>query len=111
MKKIFKNCTIHFAPLEGFTDDPFRITVSNEFVGWDTLFTDFLRVPTVGNYPDRVIVEHFGQKSFNDPKIKEKTVLQILTTPSAQTEFTIKQIEGLGFKWIDLNLGCPSRTV
>ncbi len=97
--------------MEGFTDESFRLAVIKSFGGWQHYFTDFLRVPTVGNYPDRVIIDHFGKECFKNQELKNQTVLQLLTTPIAQTEYTVKQINGLGFKWVDLNLGCPSRKV
>ncbi|RLA67043.1 MAG: hypothetical protein DRQ88_04635, partial [Epsilonproteobacteria bacterium] len=81
------------------------------FPEWDRFSTDFLRVPTVGHFNDKFIINHFGSSVYQDEALKGKTTFQILTTERAQTEQTLKSIEMLGFEHIDLNLGCPSRKV
>jgi len=106
-----KEHSLLFAPLEGVTDETYRLAVMKVFPEWDRFSTDFLRIPTVGHFGDKLIINHFGTSVYNDPSLKEKTTFQILTTKRAQTEQTLKSIENLGFKHIDLNLGCPSRKV
>lgn len=52
-----------------------------------------------------------AQEYLKDDPYCQKTVLQILSTPKSTTAYNIKQIASLGFRWIDLNLGCPSKQV
>jgi tRNA-dihydrouridine synthase len=102
---------LSLAPMEGVTHAPFRQAFEEMFPEWDALYTDFLRLPNVGHYRDLHIKEHFGVKLLEDPIHRQKTAFQILTTPSANTEYSVKQIADLGIHWLDLNLGCPSPTV
>ena len=97
--------------MEGITDESFRLALHKTYPEWDYYATDFLRCPSVGVYPDKKIRSHFGNTAINSQEIKDKTIYQILTSPNALTEITVKQILDHGFKWIDLNLGCPSKTV
>jgi len=97
--------------MEGITDEPYRQSIQEAFPEWSYLSTDFLRIPTQGEYSTKKIIEHFGERTFNNPKLKKKTAFQILTTTKANTQPHIKKIEELGFDHIDLNLGCPSKKV
>ncbi len=100
-----------FAPMEGITDEPYRMAIQEAFPEWSYLSTDFLRIPTNGEYSEKKIMEHFGEKIFQQTKVKNKTAYQILTTARANTIPNILKIESLGFDHLDLNLGCPSRKV
>jgi tRNA-dihydrouridine synthase B len=106
-----KEKSLLFAPMEGVTDGDYRKTIQELYPEWDMLACDFLRISSVGNYPDKHVIKHFGRESYEDPKLRAKTIYQILTSENANTEFAVKQIDRLGFKWLDLNLGCPSKTV
>ena len=44
---VFPEKSLLFAPMEGITDEPYRIAMLKTFPEWDQFFTDFLRVPTV----------------------------------------------------------------
>lgn len=107
----YKENSILFAPMEGITDAPYRLAIAKEFPQWDHHFSDFLRIPTNSTYSKEFIIEHFGAEVFNTPNFYQKTTLQILTTPIAQTQSNLKNICELGFKSIDLNIGCPSKKV
>lgn len=111
MLKPVKEKSLFFAPMEGITDEAYRLAVMKCFPEWDYFATDFLRVPTEGRYTNNHILEHFGPSVFADETLRNKTIFQILTTPRAQTERTVGQIHDLGFEWLDLNLGCPSKRV
>jgi tRNA-dihydrouridine synthase B len=100
-----------FAPMEGITDEPYRMAIQEAFPEWGYLSTDFLRIPTQGEYSEKKIMEHFGERTFSNTKVKNKTAYQILTTAHANTVPNIHKIEALGFDHIDLNLGCPSKKV
>ena len=108
---MFKPDSIHFAPMEGITDPIYRSATAKLYPEWDSFCTDFLRLPSVGHYKEKHIIRHFGESIFNNPKIMQKTTLQVLAAPQSRTAQTIKVISNLGFDKINLNIGCPSKTV
>ena len=105
------NGSLFFAPMEGITDEAFRKTILQLYPEWDYLATDFLRVPSAGKYPVKFVVRHFGNDLSELDWIKNKTMFQILTSHRAFTMEMVKDIVGLGYPWLDINLGCPSNTV
>lgn len=107
----FPKGSLFFAPMEGITDEPYRNAIQQAFPEWSYLSTDFLRIPSQGEYSEKKIMEHYGEKTFASKQVKNKTAYQILTTAHANTAIHIRKIEALGFDHIDLNLGCPSRKV
>ncbi len=108
---VFPEKSLLFAPMEGITDEPYRIALMKTFPEWDHFFTDFLRVPTVGKVNEKLILEHYGERIYHNPEWRKKNSFQILTTPRAQTEAVIDILESLKFHHLDLNLGCPSKKV
>lgn len=106
-----KKHSLMFAPLEGITDEHYRQVIYELYPEWDTQSCDFLRVPTPSPYPKKHIIKHFGKEIYAGGELKDKTIYQILTSPGAYTQKTVEDILELGFNWIDLNLGCPSKTV
>ncbi len=101
---------IFFAPMEGVTDDTYRNVIEKLYPEWDYLACDFLRVPTVGRYPTKHLLKHFGKRTFHS-ELRNKTLYQILTSTNANTEQTVQDLEEIGIEWLDINLGCPSKTV
>lgn len=108
---VFPPESLLFAPMEGITDEPFRIAMLKTFPEWDQFYTDFYRIPTVGKINEKMILEHFGTHIHENIGWRKKNSLQILTTPRAQTREAIEIIEALEFDHLDLNIGCPSRKV
>ncbi|MCO4755977.1 MAG: tRNA-dihydrouridine synthase family protein [Bacteriovoracaceae bacterium] len=107
----FGEKSLLFAPMEGITDIHYRETILENYPEWDFVSTDFLRAPSVGPYPPKHVLKHYGKSSYEDLEKRRKTIYQMLTTEDALTEDTVSKIRGFGFKWLDLNLGCPSKTV
>lgn len=103
--------SLMFAPMEGVTDEAYRITIAEQYPHWDTYSCDFLRVPSTAPYPIKHIKKHFGNHIYERKEIFDKSIYQILTSPIAHTQVTVQEIEKLGNTWLDLNLGCPSKTV
>jgi tRNA-dihydrouridine synthase B len=103
--------SLFFAPMEGITDELYRLLILKQFPEWDFVATDFLRVPAAGHYTKDFIRHHFGETSFESSNFFEKTFFQILTSEKAFTKETVQTIHQIGFTWLDLNLGCPSKTV
>lgn len=106
-----KEKSLFFAPMEGVTDAYFRKTVQDLYPAWDYLATDFLRIPSAGHYPTKHLVKHFGVDLINNPIHKNKTLYQILATENSHIENVLEHLTELEFKHVDLNLGCPSKTV
>jgi tRNA-dihydrouridine synthase B len=108
---VFPKKSLLFAPMEGITDEAYRIALMKTFPEWDQFFTDFLRVPTVGKITEKMIIEHYGERILKNPKWRKKNSFQILTTPRAQTLAVVEILESLKMDHLDLNLGCPSKKV
>jgi tRNA-dihydrouridine synthase B len=100
-----------FAPLEGITDECYRLMMFKLYPEWDSMSCDFLRVPNPSPYPQKHIIKHYGRSIYEHNEYKNKNIYQILTSPGAYTQRTVNDIQELGFEWLDLNLGCPSKTV
>lgn len=103
--------SLFFAPMEGITDSFYRNMLFKYYPDWDYMACDFLRISSVGIYPDKHIIKHYGIAAYQDEKQREKTIYQILTSENALNNIHIEKIKNLGFKWLDINLGCPSKTV
>jgi len=108
---VFPKNSLLFAPMEGITDEPYRIAMLKTFPEWDQFFTDFLRVPTVGKVTDKMIMEHYGPRIYANEAWRKKNSFQILTTARAQTRLVVDIIESMKLDHLDLNLGCPSKKV
>ncbi|MGZ3788146.1 MAG: tRNA dihydrouridine synthase [Bacteriovorax sp.] len=108
---VFPRKSLLFAPMEGITDEPYRIAMLKTFPEWDQFFTDFLRVPTVGKITEKMIMDHYGPKIHSNPLWRKKNSFQILTTPRAQTLAVVEILEAMKMHHLDLNLGCPSKKV
>ncbi|WP_157868305.1 tRNA dihydrouridine synthase [Halobacteriovorax marinus] len=113
MRKLpFKERSLLFAPMEGVTDEPYRIAIERAFPEWDYLCTDFLRVPTVGSFSTQKIIGHYGEKVLSTPELRKKTGFQILTSYRAQTKEMVSRLNSIEeIEHLDLNLGCPSKKV
>ena len=108
---VFPKKSLLFAPMEGITDEPYRIAMLKTFPEWDQFFTDFLRVPTVGKINEKMVMEHYGPRIHANHNWRKKNSFQILTTPRAQTKAVVDILESMKMHHLDLNLGCPSKKV
>lgn len=108
---VFPKKSLLFAPMEGVTDEPYRIAMLKTFPEWDQFFTDFLRVPTVGKITEKMIMEHYGPRIHAEESWRKKNSFQILTTARAQTQAVVEILESMKMHHLDLNLGCPSKKV
>ena len=106
---VFPEKSLLFAPMEGITDEPYRIAMLKTFPEWDQFFTDFLRVPTVGKITEKMLMEHYGPRIHANEFWRKKNSFQILTTPRAQTLLVTEILESMKMHHLDLNLGCPSK--
>ena len=95
------------APMEGITGHTFRRVHAECFGALDRYYTPFLPPPRVG-YP-------FGGKTFKevDPANNEglNVIPQLLTKNADEFVWAARQLAELGYREVNLNLGCPSGTV
>ena len=96
----------YLAPMEGVTTEIFRRAYHKFFRPMDKYFTPFL-------------VPH-TKKGFNASELREilpennegmYVVPQILTNNAQDFLRTVKKLEDYGYQEVNLNLGCPSKTV
>ena len=100
-----------FAPLEGITDPIFRQTILELYPEWDYFFTDFWRVPRSKKISRKSLLAHLGENIHANANWRDKHVFQILACQNANLEAAAQSIADLGIKWLDLNIGCPSKVV
>lgn len=97
---------IYFAPLEGITGYVFRRVYHEFFGGVDVYYTPFIAT----NQKHKM-----RNKELNDilPEHNEGLTLipQILGNNASDFVATANFIHGMGYDTVNLNLGCPSRTV
>lgn len=97
---------IYFAPLEGITDSIFRNTFEKYYGGIDKYYTPFLSPNSTYKFTTREF-NHINPEK-NDIN---KTVPQLLTNKAEHFLWAVEEIQKLGYKEINFNLGCPSGTV
>lgn len=96
----------YFAPLEGITNYRYRKIHNKYFNGIDKYFIPFLN-PTINGITKK-------EKREVDPKNNPsnvKVVPQIISKNPVETIRLINYLKELGYDEININLGCPSRTV
>lgn len=97
---------LYLAPLEGITGWIYRRALHQCFGGFDKYFVPFIRPNQKG---------HFSAREKKDilPEHNEGmyTVPQILTNSAEDFLRTAEKLSGYGYEEINLNLGCPSKTV
>jgi len=105
-KGAIRYMNFYFAPMEGLTGYIYRNAHNDFFNNIDKYFSPFI----VANQS-----ESFKSREINDilPENNQGLVLipQLLTNNAKDFIHTSKKIKLLGYNEINLNLGCPSRTV
>lgn len=96
----------YFAPMEGLTGYIYRNVHKSFYNNIDKYFSPFI----VANQNEK-----FKTRDINDilPENNQGLVLipQLLTNNAKDFIYTSKKLKQLGYNEINLNLGCPSRTV
>lgn len=97
---------LYLAPLEGVTGWIYRSAVHECFGGFDKYFIPFIKPNQKG---------HFSAREKKDIGVDNNkgmyAVPQILTNCAEDFVETAKRLEQYGYKEINLNVGCPSKTV
>ena len=94
---------IYLAPMEGITTYIFRNAFEKYYGGVDKYFTPFLTASHLKGREKRDVLPDNNRVS--------QLVPQILTNDSELFIKIALQLEELGYKEVNLNLGCPSGTV
>ncbi len=96
----------YFAPMEGITGYLYRNAYDTFFPNIDKYFSPFIVTNQYGNFKTREITDIL-------PENNQEMVLipQLLSNNAKDFINTVKKIKELGYEEINLNLGCPSRTV
>lgn len=106
MRIIMDNKKFYFAPLEGITWYLYRNAHNLFFPGIEKYFAPFIVASKR---------EEFNAREFNDltpeHNVGIRLIPQILTNKADDFLHTAKRLEDLGYREINLNLGCPSGTV
>ena len=92
---------IHFAPLQGHTDDVYRRTHHSLIGGIHRYYTPFVRVEAGGiRSKDRRDI---------DPKNNAGVPVtpQLIFSSLKELQYLTAEVEALGYQSIDLNMGCP----
>lgn len=97
---------IYFAPLEGITGYIQRQTFATHFGCVDKYFIPFIQPKQHGHFTSR---EKKDMAPENNAGIT--AVPQLLTNSVHDFLLTIEKLRELGYTEVNLNLGCPSRTV
>lgn len=96
----------YFAPLEGLTDSIFRQLHSRYFPGLTRYYTPFFS-PTV----HRTLTPKERRELPPADSLSYEAVPQILTKNPEDFLWLAQQCRELGYREVNLNLGCPSGTV
>jgi tRNA-dihydrouridine synthase len=94
------------SPLQGFTDFKFRNTFNKHFGGIDTFYAPYIRLN-----------DNLEMKSSNFRDILpvnnsvSELIPQVLTNDAEEFLIVVKDVQELGYKELNWNLGCPSPTV
>lgn len=96
----------YLAPLEGITTHIFRRTYHKYFYPMDKYFTPFLSPHTKREFNTREQKDILPE---NNPDMY--VVPQILSNDAEGFIRTAKKLKDFGYREINLNLGCPSKTV
>lgn len=97
---------LYLAPLEGITGWIFRRALHECFGGFDKYFVPFIRPNQMGHFSARE-----KKDILSDHNEGMYTVPQILTNRPEDFIRTAAKLKEYGYGEINLNLGCPSKTV
>ena len=97
---------IYCAPMEGVTRAVFRQAHHDLFGGCDSYITPFLAPSADGVFSEKELREVLPEACAGVP-----TVPQLLTARPEHFFWAAENMAELGYRQVDLNLGCPSGTV
>lgn len=92
---------IYLAPIQGFTDFVYRSAYAEVFSSIDAFFIPYITVK------DNQLPKKYNKEIFPQNNLQNKVIPQVLVKDASEIIFLSKIIEDLGYKEINLNLGCP----
>ena len=102
MRKAVK-MDISLAPMEGITTYIFRNAIDKYYGGIDRYYTPFITASHLKGRELRDVCPENNQGM--------RTIPQILTNDAELFLLIVKQLAAIGYREVNLNLGCPSGTV
>lgn len=96
----------YFAPMEGIVHHVYRTAHAECYRGIDQYFAPFIVADQTSGF-----MEKDRNDILPDHNTKYKLIPQILTNNASDFIHTAKKIAAFGYEEINLNLGCPSKTV
>ncbi len=102
--KSAKNSLVGLSPLDGVTDEPFRL-VQCQIAKPDLIYTEFVSAEGIA---------HGAKKLYNTLKyseIERPIIAQLFGKEPSSFFIAAQKIIELGFDGIDINMGCPAKTV
>lgn len=97
---------VYLAPMEGITGYLYRQAVHQHFGGFEKYFVPFIRATENGRFSARDKNNIVPENS-----VGMRTVPQILANNADYFLHTANLLSEYGYREINLNLGCPSKTV
>ena len=97
---------IYFAPLEGITGYVFRNAYAKYYGGVDKYFTPFITPHT-----KKLMNSREKRDILPENNIGVRIVPQVLTNKTEELIDICERLKEYGYHEVNLNLGCPSRTV
>ena len=96
------SCTLLSSPLQGFTDFKFRNAFNHYFGGIDTFYAPYIRLD------GKLLIKSSYQRDLQpDNNNTLEVIPQVMTNDVDEFLFVVKYVEGLGYKELNWNLGCP----
>lgn len=92
---------IYFAPMQGYTDAPYRNLHNEIFGAIEEYYTPFIRIER-GELRRRDIRDVSTENDRTG-----RLVPQIIVKDVAEFDFLVNQISAMGHRRIDINMGCP----
>lgn len=92
---------IHFAPIQGYTDDVYRRIHNRITGGISSYYTPFIRVEAGS-------IRSKDMRDINPKNNMGVTVIpQIIFSNRKEFDYLVDRISEIGYRRIDLNMGCP----
>lgn len=92
---------IHFAPMQGYTDAPYRAAHAAIFGGIDAYYTPFIRIER-GTFRTRDLRNVDGSANAGF-----RLIPQIIASNADDTKRLVELVAEKGYSEVDINMGCP----
>lgn len=92
---------VHFAPLQGYTDAPYRSAHAAIFGGVEAYYTPFVRIERNTFRPRDVRnLEKSANSGF-------RLIPQIIASTAEECKMLVEMVAQKGYSEVDINMGCP----